>query len=518
MLTIIFCWLILFVAISLIGKLIVKNCEWYEYFWIGFVFVLGFLQIWSIFKPVNSVSLTIVLLIGFVSFIVNRKKIKFPKINFKFGLIITLLLLIISYYASQPVGWDDTLLYHLNAVKWGNLYAVVPGLANLHSRLGFNSSFFLFASMLNSWFMIDRTSHISLSFFTALLSVEYYWILIKSNDRRLKLFCLFTMPLIVYSVAYREIIASLSPDFAQTLLVLAAVIQFLKNEKKSVLIGAYILIALITIKFSSLVFALTLLIFVGVRYKDFLKQFILGSAFIVAPYLVRNVILSGWLLYPFPYFKFNVDWAVPDTFVKTVYIVTTTWAKSPGSSWVEMIGAPFWKWFPLWYQNNQNSFEIKLILFSLLTTFILFVIGQFNKISIKNNANFTYLWFASFASIAYIFLTAPDTRFAEIFIWTFFASSLIFTYQILNWSHNLKTLTLMGVIMFTIFTAWPVRVDNEPILKSVRWEQAWPTEKINGILYPTKQDFCGNSELPCTPEKNNIKWRVMGDISKGFNQ
>lgn len=518
MLTIISCWLVLFIAMSSIGKFIIKNGEWYEYFWSGLILVFAFIQIWSIVLPVNFIPLTIVLLVGFLCLLINRKKVIIPRLGFKFGIITLILLLITSYYASQPVGWDDTLLYHLNAVKWANLYAVIPGLANLHSRLGFNSSFFLFAGMLDSWFMVSKTSHISLSIIAAVLSIEYYFIFAKSTDRKLKLFCLFTLPLIVYSIAYREIIASLTPDFAQTLLVLAASIQFLKKENKSILVGLYLLILLVTIKFSSLVFSLTILVFMLFRFKNSIKHAIVGCLFIVVPYLVRNVILSGWLLYPLPYFKFNVDWAVPNIFVKTVYTVTTTWAKSPGSTWVEMIGAPFWKWFPLWYQNNQNSFEIKMIVISLFITALMFTIGVLTKKFVKSNTNLIYLWISSLASILYVFFTAPDMRFAEIFIWILFAASFGLVYQTLNWSRNLKVLTITASVIFTFLVAWPFRIDNKPILKSVRWEQAWPTEKVENIFYPTKQDFCANSDLPCTPEKNNIKWRAVGDMSKGFSQ
>ena len=45
-------------------------------------------------------------------------------------------------YASGPTQMDDTESYHIQMVKWLKEYGTVPGLANLHERFGFNSSWF----------------------------------------------------------------------------------------------------------------------------------------------------------------------------------------------------------------------------------------------------------------------------------------------------------------------------------------------------------------------------------------
>ena len=50
--------------------------------------------------------------------------------------------------------WYDTLLYHAQVVKWNFTYPAVPGLAILHERFGYNSSFHLFAAM-PSWYVRD---------------------------------------------------------------------------------------------------------------------------------------------------------------------------------------------------------------------------------------------------------------------------------------------------------------------------------------------------------------------------
>jgi len=512
MLTIVFCWITLFLLISLIGRLFIKEAFWFEYFWIGLVFVFAFLQVWSIFLPTNYIAFVILAFLAGISFYVDKKKFKIPKLNFKFIVVASFVLLIISYYASQSVGWDDTLLYHLNAVKWGKLYAVVPGLANLHSRLGFNSSFFLFASLLDNLFMSDRSSHLALSLLTAVLSIQYLWIFNSSLKRELKLFCLLTLPLIVYSVAFRQIIASLSPDFAMLILTLALCVQFLLNSKKSSMIALLLATTLITVKFSAIAFVGLMILFLIFKYPELIKRVVVWGPFIMVPYLIRNYYLSGWLFYPLPFFKINTDWTVPEGSVKGLYTVIKTWARVPGSEWTKFIDAPFSTWFPVWFQNNRNSFEFKLLVASLIISVFIKIFITTNKI----NVNLLKLWVISFASIFYVFFTAPDFRFGEVFIWINFAITVAILITQIGWNKYVKDVLIIFVLLLTIYIAWPPRYDTKPILRSVRWDQAWPTEVKNGIHYPLEQELCGNSDLPCTPEKNNIKWRVQGDLSRGF--
>lgn len=53
----------------------------------------------------------------------------------------------------------DTDLYHFSALRWMNEYASVPGLANLHSRLGFNAGFLILSAIFdNLWWDLLLTA------------------------------------------------------------------------------------------------------------------------------------------------------------------------------------------------------------------------------------------------------------------------------------------------------------------------------------------------------------------------
>jgi hypothetical protein len=46
-------------------------------------------------------------------------------------LVTSLIVPIVAAHAARPVRWYDTLLYHLQVVKWARADPAVPGIANL---------------------------------------------------------------------------------------------------------------------------------------------------------------------------------------------------------------------------------------------------------------------------------------------------------------------------------------------------------------------------------------------------
>ncbi len=533
MLVIIGYWLFLFFAVYLIGRFFLNikilsflglsgNFEWYEYFWSGLFIVFGVLQIWSVFLPVNIYSLVFVVLLALISLIkILKNGIKIPKkINYFFLAFCLAGFLVIAYYSTQPSYMPDTVGYHLNAVKWANLYPVVPGLANLHSRLGFNTSFFPFAAMLNNGFMQDRVSHLALSFLVAVLFVEFVWIFLKSKNLALKLFCILVVPTIIGKVINAQMISSLYYDLALIIFVIATCIELISGSTKSLLVTILLALLVFTIKLSGAVFSVLVIAFV--LYKFYMSErrifrrlvagFTVAGLFMVVPYLVRNIYLSGWLLYPLPFLKMNFDWTVPASRVSRINIVTQTWAKVPGLEWSKYIDAGFWDWFPLWYQRNLDALD--LVFFAVALVLIYPFIVPIGKLKVTKN-NLFWVGTISLISFAYILFTAPDLRFGGIFTWTFFASVVAGYLSTLKWNRNTKVLTVILSLIFIFKYSGIPRLDTEPLLKSIRWDQASPTKNVDGILTPL-EDGCGNSDLPCTPENNNIKWRVPGDLSKGF--
>lgn len=523
----------MFTLIFLVGKLVIKDVNLFEYFWVGLVVTFGILQIWSMFLPVNIYPLIFLCLIATYTLLKNvRFGFKLPRLSFAFIAVSIFVMLFISYFASLPVGWGDTYLYHLNAVKWSNLYSVVPGLVNIHSRLAFNSSFFLFASMIDNWFLTDRSSHVALSLMATVLSLNIFWVLIKSQSRLAKVFGLFALPLLICNIAVRTMVASLSPDFAVIIIVFAIALSILQNESKSWLVGGLLSILLLTVKFNGLVFAGTILLSLLFRLdkKQIFKLIIFGL-FLIIPFLIRNVILSGWLLYPFPHFGFDFPWSARKEDVVGMYNVIHAWAITPGEGWTRSLGLTFWQWFPDWYTRNSWHIGLKIFSWGVLMTIIYPFIGKNTKDEIKKNVNLYVVGLASFLAAFYTLFTAPDFRFGEIYLWTFFAFSVTLISKTLLKDSKIFKIPLVLIAIYFIFViGWPPRVDSKPILRSVRWETSFDTGQVEikptdgspsfMIWKPDEDSLCGNSKLPCTPDSAVYKGRTRlidpSDISKGF--
>ena len=540
----------MFVIIFLVGKLFLNDrfisflklnnkFEWYEYFWAGLAGVFAISQIWSIFLPVNIFSLGFIVFLSLVSAALLFKQGFKPhklKINPLFIISSIIVLFVISYFSSLSVGWPDTLGYHLGAVKWINTYKVVPGLANLYTPLGLNSSFFTFASLVGNSFLRERVSHIALSLIASVLSIEYLWVFFKSKNTYLKTFILLSLPIFIEGIVHTAQVSSLSYDFALLIIILAICVELIKGKLTSFFIVVILSAMLATIKLTGMVFAFAVFIFSAYKFfknrsksVNILYGCILIGVVFITPYIVRNIILSGWPLYPLPLLRLNVSWAVPYEIVHEVYVINKAWAILPGIHFPEAIGLSFIEWFPGWFLRNVHAIELKVF----FATFVL-LIGAifsrriFNRKAIKKNIGLVVCMATSLIGILFFVISAPDFRFGSVYFWVFFASvGSSFFVGITSKYPKLSAIFMVLSILLAIFAYWPPRIDSEIMLKSIRWDQSMskgvylirPKDGSNPFyVYTTKEDGnCGNSELPCTSVvSDNIKEIVPGDISKGF--
>jgi len=112
----------------------------------------------NFFIPVSSGISVICLLIGASFSIINRRKI-FTWIGLNEAAILAALLFYISLIPMGPVSCFDTHLYHLQSIKWIHQNPLPLGLANLHGRFGFNSSWFPLASIIELPALLIHSPH-----------------------------------------------------------------------------------------------------------------------------------------------------------------------------------------------------------------------------------------------------------------------------------------------------------------------------------------------------------------------
>lgn len=229
------------------------------------------------------------------------------------------LVLVMAYGTSRGIMHVDTGLYHAQAIRWIEEYGVVPGLGNLHSRFAYNSSALCLCALYSLKWLFSEPLHVVQGFFALLVAVQCAPLLSVFGGRRVAVSDFLRCGAVYYlTVLYGEMVSPATDYFAM-LLVFYILIAWLdltergEREAEPYALLCLLTVAAVTVKLSTA--ALLLLVckpaamLIGNRqWKKIL--FYIGLGVLTAlPWLIRNVLISGWLVYPFTFIDlFCVDW------------------------------------------------------------------------------------------------------------------------------------------------------------------------------------------------------------------
>ena len=122
--------------------------------WLGLLVLVNLLLALSLFAPLSPlVTATAVLLL--LGAVLTRQKTRAEiaracrQVSAANLVGVLAVLLGAAAYCSQVIVWYDSGLYHVQVVKWLSEYGLVPGLALIHSRFGFISSWFTLPASFN---------------------------------------------------------------------------------------------------------------------------------------------------------------------------------------------------------------------------------------------------------------------------------------------------------------------------------------------------------------------------------
>ncbi len=229
-------------------------------------------------------------------------------------------LIMILMLNAGPVKMDDTESYHIQMVKWIQEYGSVPGIANLHLRFGFNSSWFTSIAIfsypirgLNTYEALNGLLSLWLCYYL----LETIFNSIRNNSAKsvgftvacmvVLVLCLLNWPMI------RGSVLSANYDFISTCCIIVLIIDLYSNQKEAPIEWLIWPVYLFTVRIMN--FPLLLLSFFYVF--RFFKPISVGklvlaffaSGFIIIPFLARNSILSGYPFFPvYQLDFFSFDW------------------------------------------------------------------------------------------------------------------------------------------------------------------------------------------------------------------
>lgn len=399
----------------------------------GLIVLTGVAQWLALLVPLNAVTTASVVSVLLILTIIQRKKV-LPQLASIWQSLkkqwapcifcLACFVVMIVTINSGPTIMDDTDSYHIQMVKWLQEYGTVPGLANLHLRYGFNSSWFSAIGLL-----VPPTGSVNLYLaLNGLLSCWFVQYLLEKlqlvssateNKSRINITAGILLVLVASVLTWSMVrgnATNMNYDFITTVCVFTLFLETSLSDKfrfqPEWLLWPCFLFTVRIINFPVLLMALYA--FVLVAKSGQVKQ-IFGYAaaafFLVVPFLIRNVILSGYLLYPaYQVDIFDVDWkadrqmtvSIVDyiKYYNRVNVMFRPLAETRALSFPEWVA----QWFHFLFQSEKPV---------VVTGLIGFIIGIPFWKTIRRRLNGTAVIFLAIMLVQLVcwFFTAPDPRF-----------------------------------------------------------------------------------------------------------
>lgn len=540
-LTVFFTWVVMAIALigagSIFRALLSEGSLFADAFWMGLCVSVGVLEIWNLFLPITSWATILLLCAGLSGLVVNRTLLldNLRARSRPSGWLIlsgVAMVLFIAFRASGPCDHVDTGLYGASAVRWILTYPAVPGLANLHGRLGLNSSVFLCVAALEQGVWKDLAHHLFTGFVVAAMCITILpacaRVIGRSPASPTDWFhSILAIP--VLSWATRSRIVGTQTDEPATIACLVAagiVFDILRpskgggeqNAETPRLAVATSLFALaVAFKLSTIVFALLawclamrriwLLSRSMPKRRNYIAGALVLSLAILLPWCARGIILSGYPFFPATSLGFPVDWKVPLSVANWYAAGVHSWGRIPDASPVETQGLA---WLGVWSSHamrNRASFQVPLAisLGGLGVALGLRIRGKF-----RAACPWLGLLLPSLAGAVFWFLASPDMRFGQFAIWT--TAGTLGSWGIVAATSERRgghtgaaTAMLVGLLAWCLISfGW-----KEPYQALLAVKELSPLPKADvavrqtlsglSVYVPVQGNLCWNAPLPCTP-------------------
>lgn len=456
----------------------------------GLILLTIYAQLINFIIPINTNALLLYTLLLVTLLFIRKKQIS-AIIEFYYNslkeagpVIITgsiLIALICLKMSSGPTIMDDTESYHIQIINWNKLYTITPGIANLHTRYGFQSSWFAIQALLNPF---PR----QLNFYSTLNCSVAIWLSVyllriaggaNLKNPKIQLAAGITILYLLFNwTLLRGSSTNTNYDFITVALLLVVFFETTKQQSDTKTeLPAYLILwgsFLFTIRFTNLVFIIAGIALLYHLYKAYQRKAVILLLLIitlVGSTIIRHYISSGYPLYPAKQLAITTpDWKVPEQRVDSLlnYIKYYNRISSEFNEIEKTSRLSMTEWVPVW-ARHMAKIDLALIFCSLLAI-IPITISAVRTGSLSKSTIFLSL--CCFANTILWFAIAPDPRF------------------------NHGSLLIMSLIPVLI-TSWPsgnalnkIATFQLPIITTIYFLvvsiKLYNTNSYNQFIFPTK--------------------------------
>lgn len=529
----------------------------------GLAMAVAFLEIWSLLRPVAPAATLLLAAAGFLGLVGNRERIfrQSKEVLREVGWPVLVYVLIAAYIALRscgPCDYYDTGLYGAQVVRWIVTYPAVPGLANLHWRLGINSSVFLCDAAMRQGVWANLYFH----FFTGLMLAAMWAAIFPSVIRLLRgtpvstadyFQSVLAIPASSWAVR-SKIVGTLTDEPAAVACLVAAGILFSELSREEgenrgdgagntrVVVAASLAALAVTFKLSVIVFSALAwaVAFVWLcssspqsrRRGVWITASVVLPAVILLPWAIRGLALSGYPFFPSAMLGIPADWRVPAA-VANIYVgwvhsfaVTQAYELAPAGKIVALgkFGEAA-RWF-LGLARNREGFQVPFLLSIAGAATLLVCRSQWAR---PRRSRSLWLLLPPLGGIVFWIVEAPDPRFGQAAIWTLGATlgalGIGSSAARLKWLRpRLVAAGLILAMLWCLFS-YDWQQSYRP-LESVRELVPLPVARVaprltgSGLIVyiPIVGDQCWDAPLPCTPYfDNTLRLRSPGNLGGGFS-
>jgi hypothetical protein len=447
--------------------------------WIGLVVLMVYLQAWSVFLALDRVAWIAPIAVGVLGLglilrglIRGRWRPRRPPIN----VVVVATALATVWAANRSLAADsvyDDGLYHLGIVHYAAKYPAIPGLANLHERLGADDPTLLFGALLSHGPWRGGADHLVNGFLAALLFVEVGRRFLPTLQREVLQFTrrvallLFLATIVVIEIPPGNQLSSLSLDFAAFIFVSVGLLYLAESiEDSPALAPAVIAMAMLSLAaVTRPLYWLTTLLSAGALVLAARRLAGLGTArtlrlmlpvaalpaCLAVGWAARQAVLSGYPFFPLTVAGLPVDWRVPAAVVNRANQWIASWARHRALPPDQVLSSWHWLrwWIPTESLDPRLTVPLALAIVSLAALLLRRSKGQ--PPERRPTAAMLALVVPSAATVVAWFFLAPDPRFALATIWFVPIALAAWTLPVGFEDFSTTSLTLTAVVTIALF-------------------------------------------------------------------
>lgn len=436
MLSVLLSWIYITFFATLIGVGLLrfaKNTKftWLHYLIAGIIAITVYVEFFSIFAKIGAASHIILLAVAVTAGYFQRRQLmslckEYRPIIFSWeGFFYFCFILIIAFFTSRGEFHTDTNIYHAAAIRIYEEYGLIKGVGNLQLHYAYNSSYLAFASFFSLSWLFGRSLHTTTGWLEVVMCLYAFHGLKDFWRHNCHITDMMKIGILFYTLV--NLIRSMSPatDYATMYFVLFIITAWCENyEWKRAGMTMYALLSVAAVFVATLKFSACLMALIAIYPAFYLIKnkswrataaYISCGLVILIPFLIRNFLISGWLLYPFGGIDiFSVEWKIPKAHLLLDAAQIKVWGRCLYD--VAKENLPVSKWLPIWWEHQERYEQMFLgaVILGAALQLVITIARAVKKRRLR--PELAVLFLAIWANLAVWFFIAPFIRYGLAFL------------------------------------------------------------------------------------------------------